>query len=438
MIYDLVVIGGGPAGLFAAGNASMQGFKVLLLERMNHPGRKLRITGKGRCNLTNITPIPEFIKHFEKNGKFLRQSFSQFFTQELIDFFQNLGVETAAERGNRVFPASGSAVEVTDALVRWAINVGVEIHTNCRVKDVRKNHDGLFEVHCDKDNQEISITRNLIIASGGKSYPLTGSSGDGYAIAERFGHTVIKPLPALVPLETDQKWISSVEGLKLKNVRATLYIDNKKSMSDFGEMEFRDATVCGPIILSMSGSAVESLVSLPFVTHPRTPLLGREGRLNGIKGELVPSVFFSIDLKPALEHDQLDARLLREISSAPNSKLDTILHTLLPAKLIPVCCEMTRIDSSKPCNQITSEERKQLRLWLKDFRIPITGHRDWNEAIITRGGVDLKEINPKTMESKLTPNLYFAGEILDLDADTGGYNLQAAFSTAYSAALHIR
>jgi predicted Rossmann fold flavoprotein len=436
MTYDLAVIGGGPAGLMAAGIAAKRGLKVLLLERMNRTGRKLRITGKGRCNLTNITPLPEFIQHFGKNGKFLMQAFNQFFTQDLIDFFNKLGVETIVERGNRVFPASGSAVEVTDALIKWAVKCGVEIRNESRVTELVLQDERIvgLKYHIEKYKDIKQITRNVtpeiesttisvkavILATGGVSYPLTGSTGDGYILANEVGHPIIEPRPALVPLLTNENISKSLEGLTLRNVRATLFVNCKKAAFEFGEMEFRDHTICGPIILSLSGKAVKTMAE-------------------AISYQLsANSLFISIDLKPALELEQLDARILREIGKTSKSPFLNVMKELLPSQMIPICSELAELDVNKPSNQVTTEERKRLCIWLKDFKLPITGYRDWNEAIITAGGVDLKTIDPHTMASKLIPNFYVAGEILDLDADTGGYNLQAAFSTGWVAGTHVQ
>jgi len=401
----VIVVGAGAAGLMSAGQAAKVGAAVLVLEKMPKPGLKLRITGKGRCNLTNITPLPEFIEHFGTNGKFLRQAFSRFFSQDLIAFFKELGVETVIERGGRVFPASNQADEVIGALGNWLIGLA-KIWTNCSVRNLLVENGQVVGVIAQTKSSGLKNfpADRVIIATGGKSYPGTGSTGDGYELAKSVGHTIVSPRPALVPLETNGDIAGRLQGLSLKNVSVKVIIDGKKRAEAFGEMLFTHFGVSGPIILSLSKICVDALPAREKVT-------------------------ISIDLKPALNDQQLDQRILRDLNQYGKKQFQNILKLLLPQKLIPICTELTGIEPEKSGNQITSDERKRLRLWLKDFQLEVTGYRPFSEAIITAGGVNLKEVVPRTMESRLVNGLYFAGEVLDIDADTGGYNLQAAFST---------
>lgn len=414
MTKRIIVIGGGSAGLMAAGKAAEAGAETILLEKMNRTAKKLRITGKGRCNITNIAPVQDFIQHFGKNGKFLRQAFSRFFNTDLIDFLKKLGVTTVTERGGRVFPESNEANDIADALTNWIKASGITIKNNSSVSQLIIEEGRITGVKLSQDKQynlENTIEADaVIIATGGASYPLTGSTGDGYRLAESAGHTVSKIQPALVPLETMGKIASLLEGLSLKNVTASVWINQKKSNEEFGDMLFTSTGVSGPIILSLSKLCVEALADNK-------------------------KVFISIDLKPALDHKKLDERLLRDIKEFSGKATKNMLKGLLPERLIQVCLEQVRIVPDKISNQINSEERKRLRVWLKDFRIEITGHRPIAEAIITAGGVSTKEINPRTMESLKVKGLYFAGEVLDIVADTGGYNLQAAFSTGWLAGI---
>jgi predicted Rossmann fold flavoprotein len=403
------VVGAGAAGLMATGQAAEMGAEVVLLEKMARLGLKLNITGKGRCNLTNIAPLPEFIEHFGQNGTFLRQAFSRFFTEDLIAFFKELGIETVSERGGRVFPASDRALELTGVLGNWVIG-RARIKTNCTVKNLlieNKRVVGVTAQIKSSDWEDFRADR-VIIATGGKSYPGTGSTGDGYELAKAVGHTIVPARPALVPLKTKGNIAGRLQGLSLKNVNVKVIINGKKHAEAFGEMLFTHFGVSGPIILSLSKLCVDAL-------------LARE------------KVVISIDLKPALDDQQLDQRILRDLNQHGKRQFQNIIKLLLPQKLIPICVELTSIDPEKSGNQIGSEERKRLRLWLKDFQLDVTGHRPFSEAIITAGGVDLKEVNPRTMESRLINGLYFAGEVLDIDADTGGYNLQAAFSMGWLA-----
>jgi predicted Rossmann fold flavoprotein len=403
---SVIIIGGGAAGLLAAGSAAETGARVLVLEKMERPGRKLLLTGKGRCNLTNRAPLEEFIDHFGRNGRFLRTAFQQFFSDDLLRLFDLMDVETVDERGGRVFTASGEASDVVKGLLRWTEELGVRIQTRSRVREILLNGNSVRGVVVQPNR--ILEADAVILATGGKSYPATGSTGDGYDLAAAVGHTIHPARAALVPLVTSGDLAKKLQGLSLKNVEATLLVDGRKAEFEFGEMLFTHYGLSGPIILSMSRAAVEALA---------------ENR----------KVEVSIDLKPALDEEKLEARLLRDFDAHGKRHFETILEDLLPRKLIPVCIECVRISPRKLANQISGIERKRLQTWLKDFRFHVVGHRGFEEAIVTAGGVDLRQVDPRAMESKLIEGLYIAGELLDLDADTGGYNLQAAFSTGWLA-----
>lgn len=409
--YDIIIIGGGAAGLTAAGISAEQGKKVLVLEKMHMPGRKLGITGKGRCNITNTAPLADFIKLVKPNGRFLRSSFSQFFSDELIRLFDQMGVQTVVERGGRVFPESGKAVEVVKSMVRWCKRQGAEIRTNVRVKELIIEDDQIAGIKAETDqNKTISFeTTKVIIATGGVSYPKTGSTGDGYQLAKAAGHTMNPIFPSLVPIETEGTKARKLSGLDLRNIQGTVWIDGKKASEEFGEMSFTDFGITGPIVLSQSRLIVQALNNKQ-------------------------DVIFSVDLKAALDDKKLDNRLIRDLDSKGNETFRNILNGLLPKMLIPSCIQYTKINADKLGHQINSKERKELRKWLKNFEFKVTGYRSFDEAIITAGGIETNEINQKTMESKFVKGLHFAGEVLDLDAPTGGYNLQIAFSTAVAAA----
>jgi predicted Rossmann fold flavoprotein len=402
----VIVIGAGAAGLMAAGRAAELGAETLLLEKMNRPARKLSITGKGRCNLTNLASVPEFIQHFGPNGRFLRQAFSQFFASELLAFFDEHGLKTVTERGGRVFPASGRAEDVVDALTSWTETGGVTLRTRSPVE--RLAVQGHRTVGVRVQAGRVYQADAVVIATGGVSYPATGSTGDGYRLARSVGHTVVPVRPALVPLETSGRVAKKLQGLSLKNVTASVWVNGKKQAEMFGEMLFTHFGVSGPIILSLSRLAVDWL-------------------------RLGHNVALSIDLKPGLDDRAIEARLLRDLKTYGKRQFGTLLKGLLPRKLIPVCIELTGIPPGRIAHQMTASERKRLRAWLKDFRMEVVGHRPFEEAIITAGGVDTREVNPRTMASRLSEGLYLAGEVLDMDADTGGYNLQAAFSTGWVA-----
>lgn len=404
--HKVLVIGAGASGLMAAISAAENGAHVLLLEKKSLPARKLAITGKGRCNLTNIAPLDDFIRRFGANGKFLRQAFMQYFTEDLLEFLRKIGVETVCERGGRIFPKSEDANDVVDALINYAKSNSVVISANSIVAKLSLNDGNIEGVFLSDGN--FVTAESVILAAGGASYPATGSSGDGCRLAAGIGHNIIPIRPSLVPLEIEREAAKILSGLRLKNVTAKLIINGRKKDERFGELTFINSGLSGPIILTMSKTAVDSLD-------------------DGC------SVSISIDLKPALDQRKLDARLLREFEQNGKRKFRTILKSLLPIKLIPYCITSVGINPEKEGCRITAAERKRLRIWLKDMRMNITGYRSFREAIITAGGVDLKEIDPRTMESRLINRLYFCGEVIDIDADTGGYNLQAAFSTGWLA-----
>lgn len=404
--YDIIVIGAGAAGLMAAGTAAEQGAKVLLLDSMKRAGRKLLITGKGRCNLTNNSEISHFMKQIFPNPKFCRPMFSRFFVADTLRLFHSLSVPTKEERGRRVFPESEKSMDVVSALTNWNEKNGVDIKYDRRVKKILVEEGELKGVILDTGANFTS--HKVILATGGRSYPATGSTGDGFRIARELGHKVSTTLPALVPLETEGEMAEDMQGLSLKNVKATLWADNKKIRSKFGEMLFTHFGLSGPIILDLSRDAVIAKRENDFVE-------------------------ITLNLKPALDDQKLQARLLRELDFHGRSKLKSMLKNLLPLKMLYPFCQYVNCDPDKFCNQINSEERKRIQRGLQEMHFKIKGNTGWNDAIITSGGIEIKEINPSTMESKLIPGLYFAGEILDLDAATGGYNLQIAWSSGFVA-----
>ena len=402
---DVIVVGAGPAGLLAAGRAAELAAKVLILEKMYAPGRKLLITGKGRCNITNDAPISEFITHVFPDGRFLRSAFSSFFSEDIIRLLQKYGVESTLERGGRYFPASNKSLDILNALLKWVNELGVEISCSQRVEKLVVEDGKITGV---KSNGELIESERIIMATGGKSCPGTGSTGDGYELARQVGHTIEKPIPALVPLETKGSVAQKLQGLNLRNVKAVIWIDGKKAGEDYGEMIFTHFGLSGPIILTLSRIAVSALQ-------------------NNKKVE------FTIDLKPALDEQKLDARLIRDLNEHGKKKLENIFREWLPASMIPVFMEILQLDPEKECHQVTGNERKQIRNLMKNLRFEVSHNRSFKEAIITAGGVVASEIYPKTMESKLVKGLYFAGELIDLDAETGGYNLQIAWSTGWLA-----
>lgn len=406
----MIVIGAGPAGLLAAGRAAERGAKVILLEKMAQEGRKLLITGKGRCNITNDAPISEFIKHVYPDGRFLRNAFSQFYSKDILALLDRYGVEVTLERGGRYFPASNKSADVLNALLRWLKEMNAEIRTSQRVEKIIINNSTIQGVEV---NSRIYEAANVIMATGGRSYPATGSNGEGFELARRLGHTVERVRPALVPLETEGELAQKLQGLNLKNVKAVVWVNGKKAGEDFGEMIFTHFGLSGPIILTLSRIAVDEL-----------------DKKNEVK--------IMVDLKPALDEQKLDDRLIRDLNEYGKKKIINVFRYWLPAKMVPVFIEMLKLDPEKECHQISSKERGQIRLLLKNLPFKISGHRSFKEAIITAGGISTNEISPKTMESKLIPGLFFAGEMIDLDAETGGYNLQIAYSTGWMAGNSCR
>ncbi len=405
----VIVIGGGAAGLMAAGQAAETGRSVLVLEKMAQPGRKICITGKGRCNLTNTAELINFIEHFGKNGRFLHQAFSRFFSPELIAFFEGLGLPLTTERGGRVFPACGRAPEVLKVMLQWLERLGVDIRRSAAATSLLLEGGCIRGVACGGEKIEGG---KIILATGGASYPRTGSSGDGYRLAIQAGHSIVPIRPSLVPLETAGNLAGRMAGLSLKNVGVRLFIDRKSRFEGLGEMTFCDFGLSGPLILTISNLAVDSL---------------RAGR----------TLSLAIDLKPALDEAQLDARLERDCQERAKEQIPSVLRGLLPKEMVPICLEATGIDPKKTAGTLPEQERRQLRCWLKDFRLEVTGYRSFSEALVTAGGVDLREVDPRTMESRKTKGLFIVGELLDLHADTGGYNLQAAFSTGWVAGRDI-
>jgi len=401
----VIVIGGGAAGLMAAGQAAESGAEVILLEKMKRPGRKICISGKGRCNLTNSAAVPEFIEHFGKNGRFLRQAFSRFFAPDLVAFFQKKGLDVSLERGGRYFPTSGKAPDILKVFQAWLEQLDVTIKINSPVDRIIFNDDQIEGVKIGKKTIQAD---SVIIATGGTSYPSTGSTGDGYTLAEAAGHSIVPVRPALVPLEVAGGIESSLAGLEIRNCEVRLLIDGKQKRKLFGELHFLKTSISGPVILTISGDAVDAL-------------------------QKEQKVEILLDLKPALSEQKLDGRLIRDFEKRHKEVFSEVLRGLLPASLIPLCLQQTAIPAKQLVGQISKKERKKLLHWLKQQRMEVIGHRPFSEAIVTAGGVKLSEVNPKTMESKLVSGLYIAGEVLDLDGNTGGYNLQAAFSTGWLA-----
>ena len=414
MDYDVIVVGGGAAGLMAACTAAERGKHVLLLEKMDQAGRKLRITGKGRCNLTNTNPLRDTLPHIgsstagatnkpgQTGGVWLRNAYGRFFAPELMEWFEQRGVELTVERGNRVYPASGKALDIFLALIgELEQNPNVTIRKNTTVKSIETFEGQATAVILEKGDR--IPCRHIVLATGGLSYPTTGSTGAGYRMTQELGHAVVEPVPSLVALKCEEMIPEEMVGFQLKNVKLT--VEGKEF---FGEMTFVKDGLAGPIVLSASRIASRPL-------H---------------RGETLTA---SLDLKPALSPEQLDRRLLSDIDTNGTRVFNDALRLWLPAELIPLALKQLHIEYYKRLHQITGEERRRLRDWLKGIKFTLKGTHDWNEAVVSQGGVSLAEVNPKTMESRLVKGLYIVGELLDLDADTGGYNLQIAFSTGHAA-----
>ena len=409
-----VVIGGGPAGMIASISAAKSGDEVVLLEKENKLGKKLLITGKGRCNITSSLPIDKFIENIPGNGRFLYSAFDNYTNNDIIDLLEKNGVKVKNERGNRVFPVSDKAEDVLNALIKEMKKYNIQIKTNSKVKEILADKGKVTGVKI--EGKEI-VSDKVILATGGKSYPLTGSDGSGYVLAKKLGHTIIEPKGSLVPMVAEKK-CERMQGLSLRNVGIKI-IDiekDKKIYDDFGEMLFTHFGVSGPTVLSASAHVLR---------YKNVYRLFDENKIKLI-----------IDLKPALSEEQLDLRIRRDFEEQKNKQFKNSLDKLLPKKMIEEVVNESGINPDKMVNSITKEERRKLVELLKEYEVILKGFRPVEDAIITAGGINIKEINPKTMESKLVEGLYFAGEIIDVDAYTGGFNLQIAYSTGYTAGLN--
>lgn len=407
MEYDLIVIGGGAAGLMAAGTAAENGRKVLLLEKMEKPGRKVRITGKGRCNLTNTRGKEEFLAAIPQGADFFAPAFDAFDNRATMRFFERHGLKLSVEQGDRVFPRSGKAWDVAETLSVWCRESGVEIACDTTVTEVIAISGKIYGAVYRTERGYIrrATAPGIIIATGGASYPSTGSTGDGYTFAHRLGHTIEPIRPALVALESTYEEIPYMKGLLLKNVKARLLADGETAAEEFGEVAFMGRGLEGAAILRLSRTAVDALIA-------------------GQRVEV------SLDLKPALDRDTILARIAREKEGLPSdARASDLMRKLLPKQLVVPFCKLTGVRAMDGFKSITEEKAGILADALKDFRMPVSDYRPFEEAVVTAGGVSLGEVNPLTMESKIVSGLYFAGEVLDIDGNTGGYNLQIAFST---------
>ena len=411
----VVVIGGGPAGMISAISAAKVGDEVTIVEKNNILGKKILVTGKGRCNITSSIDINDFISNIPGNGRFLYSAFDNFTNNDILELLKKEGVAVKEERGNRIFPISDKAEDVRSALERAVKKSNVIIKLNSKVTGIETKNGKVEAVEI--NGNENLIADKVILATGGMSYPLTGSTGDGYAMAKKIGHTIKEIRGSLVPLIAEKSVCSKLQGLSLRNVAITIsdVEKNKKIYEDFGEMLFTHFGVSGPVILSASAHLL---------------------RYKNIDKKLLDNkIILNIDLKPALSFEQLDARVLRDFEEVKNKQYKNALDKLLPKKMIEVIIEKSNINPEKQVNAITKEERQNLVKLLKNFRIIIKGFRPVEDAIVTAGGINIKEIDPKTMESKIINGLYFAGEIIDVDAYTGGFNLQIAYSTGYTAGM---
>ena len=403
----VAIIGSGAAGLLAGIAAAQNGAQVTIFEKMRMPGKKIMITGKGRCNITNACEIPEFIKNIPGNGRFLNSALHRFTNDDIVLLLESHGLQTKVERGGRIFPVSDKAKDVVDTLVKIFTEAGGKLQLDTKVIEILAKDGQVTGV---KTISGVYPADAVILAAGGASYPGTGSDGGGAKLAAKLGHKIVPLRPSLVPLESDYPYVDDLQGLSLRNVQGTLTADGEKIGSEFGEMLFTHFGVSGPIILSLSNLAAKALDE------------GKEVELH-------------IDLKPALSEEKLDARIQRDFTQYSKKQLANGMKDLLPQRLIPVVCDMAYLDEEKFINQISREERHRLLAALKNFCVPITSTRPLAEAIVTAGGVSVKEINPKTMESKLIRGLHFAGEVMDVDGYTGGYNLQAVFSSGHAAGI---
>jgi len=402
----IAVVGAGPAGMMAAIRAVELGCNVTLIERNPILGKKLLLSGKGRCNLTNTSPLDLFLKRFSGKAEFLRDAFKKFFNRELMNFFQVRGVRLVIERQSRVFPAAGRSLSICEALKKELSVKGARLIFKSRVKDIIFRDKRIKGVLL--EGNKVIAADKVILATGGVSYAFTGSSGDGIALAKRLGHKIAALRPGLVPLLVRQKYVLRLEGLSLKNIRLNFSADGRQIISEIGELIFTANGISGPLVLTLSGAIVDWL------------------------GEK-KAVYVEIDLKPALSFEQLNSRLLREFRLNSKKSIRSVLALLLPKRMIDLFLEIAKINPQANVSHLTQDQRKRLVSLLKGFRLDIAGALDIEEAMVTRGGISLKDINPRTMESRLIKGLYFAGEMIDLAADTGGFNLQAAFSSGYLA-----
>ena len=413
----VIVIGGGPAGIIAAIKSKEENNDVTILEKNDILGKKILVTGKGRCNITNGAEISEFINNIPGNGKFLYSAFENFNNKDIIKLLKEEWLETKEERGNRIFPVTDNANDVRVSLSKKVRKLGIEVLTNTKVEKVIVK-DGIA-IGVEYNNNEKMYGDKIIISTGGASYPTTGSTGDGYEMAKEVGHTIKEIRPSLVPLETyEKRYCKEMQGLSLRNIEIKL-IDTQKDKTiykDFGEMMFTHFGVTGPVIISSSAHLV------------------RYKNINQLMKD--KKIKLNIDLKPALSMEKLDDRILRDFAEFKNKEFKNSLDKLLPQKMIPVIIELSKIEPDKKVNEITKEERLNLVKIIKNLEMYISGFRPISEAIVTAGGISTKEINPKTMESKIVKNLYFAGEVIDVDAYTGGFNLQIAYSTGYTAGMN--
>lgn len=403
--YDIAVIGGGPAGSMAAISAARSGKKIILIEGNDSIGRKILLTGRGRCNITNSGKLDTFIEKFGNTGQFLRTSLSAFSNEDLMEFFSSRGLELKTERQGRVFPATDSARSVTDVLEKALEDSGVEIRYKARLKSIKKGKEGFVLELNEGDNVKAD---KLILATGGASYRGTGSTGEGFQIAKRLGHSIVPLTAGLVPLKTKEEWVKELQGLTLKNIRITFAAGKKKIISEIGELLFTHFGVSGPLVLDLSSEIVALL-------------------------EIHKDVILSIDLKPGIKPEEMENKLLKEFREGGGREIKNMLVGLLPARLVPVIIKLSAIDGHKKVNQISRDERRSVAKVLKALNMTVTGALPIEEAMVTCGGISLKEINPRTMESRIMPGLYFAGEIIEGGAASGGYNLQQAFSTGYLA-----
>ncbi len=412
--YNTVIIGAGPAGMIAGVEAKNPHHSIVILEKMHKTGIKLRISGKGRCNITNEESMQSFLNRFGKKGRFLKYAFSQFFNHDLLNYLNEMGVPTKLERGGRYFPQSDRATDIVEAFEEKLRELKVPIAMKAHVTSLTRDDGGHFILTVMKGGREIQVLADQVcITSGGLGYPATGSTGEGYSMAKSFGHTIVDTAPSLVPVLTAGDIAKRAMGVSLRNISLSVWDEGKKVTEMFGEMMFTRKGVTGPIILTLS----ETLVAM----------------LDSQK-----EVHIKIDLKPALDHKKLDLRLLRELSNNSKQNFRSLLKSLLPLKMIDLFVDLLEMDPYKKLHQVTGEERKRLRMLLKEFPMQVIGHDSYDHAIVTSGGVSLKEIDPITMESKLASNLYFAGEVIDVNGETGGYNLTSSWSTGYLAGRSMR